>query len=151
MLQLLEDNLDLARVSGVDLDPVDDLIGKIGREVPDRVVPLSIARSTRLQTGFNVNASLDASCVLGGDPAAIDFADRAEALLPAALHVRCQLDGSLEGQGISWRSAFAAAVATASFARPLNSISPPHPPSPASSLPGSSSEMSLVRPVVGSK
>ena len=75
MLQLLEDNLDLARVSGVDLDPVDDLIGKIGREVPDRVVPLSIARSTRLQTGFNVNASLDTSCVLGGDPAAIGFAD----------------------------------------------------------------------------
>ncbi len=31
MLQLLEDNLDLARVSGVDLDPVDDLVGKIGR------------------------------------------------------------------------------------------------------------------------
>ena len=76
MLQLLEDDLNFARVGGVDLDPVDDLVGKIGRVVPDRVVPLSIARSTRLQTGFNVNASLDASCVLGGDPAAIDFADR---------------------------------------------------------------------------
>ena len=100
MLQLLEDDLNFARIRGVDLDPVDDLLGKIGRVVTDRVVPLSIARSTRLQTGFNVNASLDASCVLGGDPVAIDFADRAEALLPAALHVRCQLDGSLEGQGI---------------------------------------------------
>ena len=28
-------------------------------------------------------------------------ADRAEALLPAALHVGCQLDGSLEGKGIA--------------------------------------------------
>jgi len=101
MLQLLEDDLNFARIRGVDLDPVAELPGKLGHGLTDRVVPLSIARSTRLQTGFNVNASLDASCVLGSDPAAIDFADRAEALLPAALHVRCQLDGSLEGQGIA--------------------------------------------------
>ena|SRR5271157_1660776 len=101
MLQLLEDDLNFARIGGVDLDPVDDLLGKIGRVVPDRVVPLSIARSTRLQTCFNVNASLDASCVLGGDPAVIDCADRAEALMPAASHVGCQLDGFLESQGVS--------------------------------------------------
>ena len=53
MLQLLEDDLNFARIGGVDLDPVDDLLGKIGRAgirprspIVDRAIDAS---SNRLQ------------------------------------------------------------------------------------------------------
>ena len=89
MLQLLEDDLNFARVGGMDLDPVDDFLVKIRRAGTRPRSPIAARRDHCVfKQALNVNASLDASCVLGVDPVAIDFAQGPEALLPGALRRR---------------------------------------------------------------
>ncbi len=136
----------------MNLNPVNDFFcAEIRRVETNRVIPLPLVLVNRFQRTLDVHAPLDASRILGVDVIPIGFAQGLEAFLPSPLEIRGLLDGFLESQGCASRSALATALATATFARPLNSVNPPHPPSPASSLSGSSPEMSLVRPSAGSK
>ncbi len=135
----------------MDLDPVDNLLHQIRGLKPNSIIPLPLLWVFPLQRLLHVDAPPEISWLSGLDPVSVGFEQGLESRLPGPTDLGGLCDSLLESYVRSCLSAFATALATALFARSLDSISPPHPSPPASSLSTSSSEISLVAPVVESK
>jgi len=148
--QLFFHDVDFTVMGWVNFDPVDDVRPAIHWIVSHRVVPLTFGLAPRFQAHLEVHAAGNGSWIVRGDTPAV-VPQRLKARLPGSLKVRGLLDSLAERYRFSRLLALATAIATAVFARPLNSLRPPHPSSPASSPSTSRAEMSLVLPVSGSK
>jgi len=135
----------------MDLDPVDHLVHQIRGLKPNSIIPLPLFWVFPLQRLLHVYAPPEIPWLRGLDPVPVGFDQGLESRLPGPTDLGGLCDGLLESHVRSCRSAFAAALATALFARSLDSISPPHPSPPAASPSTSSSEISLVAPVIESK
>ena len=135
----------------MDFDPIDNLFLTIGRLMPNTVIPDGIVGQLLFQSAVHIDAALETVRVLGINTLLVHVAQRLQASAPRIFEIGCIFNCFFERQSYSSPSALATALATAALARPLNSVSPPHPAFPASSVSGSKSEMSLVRPLTGSK
>ncbi len=135
----------------MNLDPVDHFLIQIHGLKPNSVIPLPLFWISAHETLLHVDAAPEISGLSGLDPVPVGFEQGLKSRLPGSAELTGLCDSLLESQVRSCRSAFAAAVATALFARSLDSISPPHPSPPASSPSTSSSEISLAAPLVESK
>ena len=148
--QLFFHDVDFTVMGRVNFDPVDDVRPAIYRIVSHCVVPLTFSPTPRFQALLEVHATSNGSWIVCGDTPTV-VTQRLKARLPGTLKVMGLLDSLAERYRFSRLLALATAIATAVFARPLNSLRPPHPSSPASSPSTSRAEMSLVLPVSGSK
>src|SRR5271157_1185488 len=137
-------------VSRVDLVPVNHLRPPVAGLVPHRIVPLSFVLATLFQALFDMHAAGDGTWIICGDVSTVG-PKCPKPRSPGSPEIRSLLDGVAKRHGSALLLLLATTLATALFARSLDSISPPHPSPPAASPSTSSSEISLVAPVIESK
>src|SRR5271157_2388795 len=137
-------------VSRVDLVPVNHLRPPVAGLVPHRIVPLSFVLATLFQAFFDIHAAGDGSRITCGDVSTVG-PKCPKPRSPGSPEIRSLLDGAAKRHGSALLRALATTLATTELTRPLNSLRPPHPSPPVSSLSTSNLEISVVVPVVGSK